>query len=208
MEILGLFPVGVGRVNIGAPTDDEAAALAELGSDQVANEGNTTSKARLILNDPRLGALRAKIQAELDRYVDAAICPANRPQIFITQSWQNHSKKGQWHHRHAHPNSWISAVYYLAADAESDKIYFHRNQGYDRLIFAPVTLNPFNSDLWWLPVTAGDLVIFPSSLIHHVAPVETDTTRISLSLNTWFEGTAGAEESLTQLTCRVAPPFV
>lgn len=207
MEILGLFPVGVGRVNISAPNEREAAALAELGAVQLPNVGNTTSKARLILHDPRLSDLRARIQAELNRYIDGVICPANRPEIVITQSWLNHSKKGQWHHQHAHPGSWLSACYYVAADAESDKIYFHRGIGYDRIPFPPTEFNPFNSDSWWLPVSTGDLVIFPSHLTHNVAPVETDTTRVSLSLNTWFNGTAGSENDLTALTCKVGAPF-
>jgi len=208
MDILGLFPVGVGRVNIGPLTEPELAAMQELGAVQVPNEGNTTSKARLILHDDRLAAVRERIKIELDRYIDTIVCPEYRPEVVITQSWLNYSTKGQWHHRHEHPGSWLSACYYVAADAESDKIFFHREKRYERIPFPPTEFNPFNSESWWIPVGTGDLVIFPSSLTHHVAPVETDTTRISLSLNTWFNGQAGAERDLTQLSCRVGAPFI
>jgi len=208
MDILGLFPVGVGRTNIGPLTEPELAAMQELGAVQVPNEGNTTSKARLILHDDRLAAVRERIKIELDKYIDSVVCPEYRPEIVITQSWLNYSQKGQWHHRHEHPGSWLSACYYVAADAESDKIFFHREKRYERILFPPAEFNPFNSESWWIPVGTGDLVIFPSSLTHHVAPVETDTTRISLSLNTWFNGTAGAERDLTQLSCRVGAPFI
>jgi hypothetical protein len=120
MDILGLFPVGVGRTNIGPLTEPELAAMQELGAVQVPNEGNTTSKARLILHDARLMALRERIKIELDKYIDSIVCPEYRPEIAITQSWLNYSTKGQWHHRHEHPGSWLSACYYVAADAESD----------------------------------------------------------------------------------------
>ena len=42
----------------------------------------------------------------------------------ITQSWINFTKKGEYHHPHAHPNSLISGVFYVEADkdkAESNK---------------------------------------------------------------------------------------
>jgi uncharacterized protein (TIGR02466 family) len=207
MDILGLFPVGVGRVNIGPLVQAEREAIDELGSDQVPNEGNTTSKARLVLHDGRLASVRERIKIELDKYIDSIVCPEYRPEIVITQSWLNYSTKGQWHHRHEHPGSWLSAVYYVAADSESDKIYFHREKRYERIPFPPAEFNPYNSESWWIPVGTGDLVIFPSSLTHHVAPVETETTRISLSLNTWFNGQAGREQDLTQLSCQVGPPF-
>jgi uncharacterized protein (TIGR02466 family) len=208
MELLGLFPTGVGRVNIGPLTEVELQVMQELGEAQVPNEGNTTSKARMILHDQRLTAVRERIKAELDTYIDNTICPANRPEIVITQSWLNYSTKGQWHHKHEHPGSWLSAVYYVAADPEHDKIYFHRQKAYERIPFFTENFNPFNSESWWIPVGTGDLVIFPSNLTHNVAPVQTDTTRISLSLNTWFNGTAGSADSLTELSCQVGPPFV
>jgi uncharacterized protein (TIGR02466 family) len=206
MDLLGLFPTGVGRVRLAAPTDAERAELDALGDVQTPNAGNTTSKNRLILQSPALAGLRAAIQAELEAYVKAVVCPASEPQIVITQSWLNYSKPGQWHHKHAHPGSWLSACYYVQADETQDKIYFHRD-GYERIPFPPTEFNPFNSESWWLPVHTGDLVIFPSWLTHNVEPVQGERTRISLSLNTWFNGTAGSSDTLTELSCKVAAPF-
>jgi uncharacterized protein (TIGR02466 family) len=206
MDILGLFPTGVGRVRLAAPTDAERAELDALGDVQTQNVGNTTSKNRLILQSPALAGLRAAIQAELEAYVKAVVCPASEPAIVITQSWLNYSKPGQWHHKHAHPGSWLSACYYVQADETQDKIYFYRD-GYERIPFPPTEFNPFNSESWWLPVHTGDLVIFPSWLTHNVEPVQGERTRISLSLNTWFNGTAGSSDTLTELSCKVAAPF-
>lgn len=206
MDFVSLFPTAVGRKKLRDLTQAERDAFASLGTERVPNEGNTTSKARMILHDHRLIDLRALILAELQSYADTIVAAASKPEVVITQAWLNFSEPGQWHHKHAHPGSWLSACYYVAAMPGQDRIYFHRD-GYDRLQFPPSEHNQFNASSWWLPVETGDLVIFPSSLTHHVAPVEAQATRVSLSLNTWFNGTAGSAETLTQLSCRVGPPF-
>jgi hypothetical protein len=41
---------------------------------------------------------------------------------FVTQSWLNWTKPGQWHHKHSHPNSLYSGVLYL--DVEMTGIGF------------------------------------------------------------------------------------
>jgi uncharacterized protein (TIGR02466 family) len=206
MDFVSLFPTAVGRKKLRDLTQAERDSFTSLGAEQVPNEGNTTSKARMVLHDYRLADLRSLILAELQAYADTIVAAASRPEVVITQSWLNCSKPGQWHHKHAHPGSWLSACYYVAAVPDSDRIYFHRD-GYDRLQFDPHEQNQFNATSWWLPVASGDLVIFPSSLTHHVAPVQADTTRVSLAINTWFNGTAGSSDTLTELSCKVAAPF-
>jgi hypothetical protein len=42
-------------------------------------------------------------------------------------------------------------------------------------------------------------VLFPSSLLHGVNPVEEDETRISLAFNTFFTGTLGTPKDLNEL---------
>jgi ectoine hydroxylase-related dioxygenase (phytanoyl-CoA dioxygenase family) len=59
--------------------------------------------------------------------------------------------------------------------------------------------NPYNSDSWWLGVETGQLLLFPSSLLHAVEEVTTETTRISISFNTFFKGHIGEESNLTLL---------
>lgn len=194
MQFIDLFPVTVRMHNLGEPSETERAAIEDIGRARVPNDGNETSAARRVLNDPRLCGMKASILQQLKTYVDEIIRPATNPEIVITQSWLNFSQKGQWHHKHAHPGSWLSAVYYVCANKDLDKIYFHKNN-YDRIYFPPENFNPYNSESWWLPVASGDLVIFPSYLMHHVAPVETDSIRVSLSLNTWFDGTTAHESN-------------
>ena len=206
MEILSLFPTPVGRFNLGALSEEEDAFMKTIGETQVKNEGNTTSLERVILHKPEMAELRQKIEATLAEYVKTTIAPTGDVKFLPTQAWLNYTTKGQWHHKHAHPGSIISGVYYVAASGDTDKIMFFRN-GYKRVPFVQSEFNPWNSDSWWIPVSTGDLILFPSELEHMVPPVETDDTRISLSFNTWFEGNAGSVESLTHLSLSLSGPY-
>lgn len=199
---LPLFPTAVAKSQLRVLNLNERAVLEELGSIKDSNMGNQSSSNHQILKDPRLADLTRLILEQLQIYVDYVICPRNRPEIAITQSWLNFSEKGEWHHAHAHGSSWLSACFYIAANPEYDQISFEKNR-YDRLEFELREYTRYNATNHWLPVASGDLVIFPSELKHGVSPVQTDTTRVSLALNTWFNGLAGDENSLTALGCRV-----
>jgi uncharacterized protein (TIGR02466 family) len=113
----------------------------------------------------------------------------------------NYSKPGEWHHKHAHPNSFVSGVLYMKAVKDSDKIYFYGDE-YKTIDLPTENYNIYNSKSWWLPVETGDLMLFPSSLTHSVEKVQADQTRVSLAFNTFPVGYVGQEESLTALHLR------
>ena len=162
------------------------------------NEGNTTSKFRRILHDKKCENLRQFIEESVENYFDQVYKPKMDVEPYITQSWCNYSKKGQWHHKHAHPNSFVSGVFYVQADV-TDKIMFYHPNRYRPINIAARDFNCYNSESWWYGVQTGLLVLFPSSLEHHVPPVESEQTRISLSFNTFLKGMVGDNDSLTGL---------
>jgi uncharacterized protein (TIGR02466 family) len=118
--------------------------------------------------------------------------------LYITQSWANYTEQGQFHHKHAHPNSFISGVFYVQSDNAKDRIYFYKD-GYSQLKVPPKEWNLYNSDSWWFEAITGRLVLFPSSLTHMVVAVESEKTRVSLSFNTFLKGYVGSEDELTGL---------
>lgn len=196
MQIVNLFPTAVGMFDLGRDfTKDELDYL--LNQEQAPNMGNTTSKYRFILRDERMADLRAFVQKSIDTYFENVIAPSKEVSLYVTQSWMNYSSKGQWHHAHEHPNSFLSGVFYIQSDAQ-DKIFFDKNH-YEQIQFPTEKWNTYNSKTWWLEATQGRLIIFPSSLRHNVPAVETDHTRVSLSFNTFAKGLIGAEENLTAL---------
>ena len=196
MQIVSLFPTALGMFNLGRDlTEEEKAVL--LNQETGPNMGNRTSIERFVLRNPALVDLKNFIQKSVDEYFNSVIAPSKDASLYITQSWLNYTDKNQWHHSHEHPNSILSGVFYVQS-TDKDKIYFENNK-YTQIEFPTEKYNSFNSKTWWIEATQGRLVIFPSSLRHNVSQVETDTTRVSLSFNTFARGTIGAQENLTLL---------
>ena len=189
-----LFPIPIGFFKYEGEVDTDFLA----NQPQRPNTGNTSSEDRYLLKQKKLLNLRQFIEKSLHEYFMATYCPKNDTRLKITQSWLNWTKPGQFHHKHAHPNSLISGCYYLNAHKDTDRIYFYRD-GYQQIKFPPAEWNPYNSESWWYPVGTGDLVLFPSSLTHMVQPVEGEDTRISLAFNTFPIGVIGDENELTAL---------
>jgi uncharacterized protein (TIGR02466 family) len=196
MDIISLFPTAVGIFNLGRDlTEEEKSYL--INQEHAPNMGNTTSKERFILRHDSMKDLKSFIDTSVNEYFSQIVAPMKDVSLYVTQSWVNYSKQGQWHHSHEHPNSILSGVFYVQSDA-TDKIYFEKNH-YEQISFPTEKFNLYNSKTWWLEATQGRLVIFPSSLRHSVNAVETDHTRISLSFNTFARGMIGSAENLTAL---------
>jgi len=162
------------------------------------NMGNTTSTDNFILRNRKMTKLRDFIETSISDYFTHIHRPKHQVSLRVTQSWCNYTRKGEYHHKHAHPNSFISGVFYPQADKETDRIFFYRD-GFQQIKLPPSEWNTYNSESWWFPVGAGDLVLFPSSLPHMVEGVQGEHTRISLSFNTFPVGLVGEEMDLTGL---------
>jgi uncharacterized protein (TIGR02466 family) len=163
------------------------------------NTGNKTSVNHTVLKSRPMTKLRDFIETKLAEYFTQVYNPKHNVSLRITQSWINYTEQGEFHHKHAHPNSFVSGVFYPQADRTSDKIYFYKD-GFQQIKLPPQDWNIWNSESWWFDVGTGDLVLFPSSLTHMVQPVQNEQTRISLSFNTFPVGCIGEAVDLTGLS--------
>jgi uncharacterized protein (TIGR02466 family) len=197
MNMFNLFPTPVAFSKFERELTEEELAFFK-NQEQKPNQGNTTSADRKILEHALMADVRASIQKAIDTYFQEVYRPKFDVKLRITQSWMNYSEPSQFHHKHAHPNSFLSGCFYPQADKNLDKLYFF-NEPYHRIKIHSEDFNVYNSDSWWLPVGTGDIVIFPSSLTHMVEKVEAKETRISLSFNTFPVGYVGNDDSLTGL---------
>ena len=161
------------------------------------NVGNVTSNNNYILNEPEMVDLKKIITSFINDYVKRVYKPKFSAKAFVTQSWLNYTKKGEFHHKHEHPNSFISGVLYIYTDSSKDKITFYRS-GYKQLQLATDTFDIYNSDSWRFNVKTGGVVMFPSSLTHNVENVTANETRISLAFNSFIKGTLGDNRTLTE----------
>ena len=195
MNLYSIFPTAVARFELGR--EHTAKEIAFVNRQKTYNnEGNTTSNDRYVLRKDAMTGMREFVEASVNDYLQSVYAPKNEVNLRITQSWLNYCKPGQWHHKHAHPNSFISGVLYMKASRERDKIHFYRD-GYQQIKLPTNNWNLHNSESWWFEVGAGDLILFPSHLTHMVTTVQEE--RVSLSFNTFPVGYVGEEESMTAL---------
>jgi uncharacterized protein (TIGR02466 family) len=105
----------------------------------------------------------------------------------IKEMWVNVLDTGGLQSMHNHANSFISGVVYLTPTHPGSQTVFMKSSGSTEFVFrnehAGITPTPFNADRWVSPAPApGDLVLFPSYLLHAVPPNEGER-RITLSFN-------------------------
>lgn len=195
--IENLFPTAVGFYDLDKPlSEKELQFIKDLETRN--NEGNTTSIDNYLLKSKEMKRIAEFINKCVQDYFQTVYAPKHKVKPYVTQSWANYTNKGQFHHKHSHPNSFISGVFYVSADPEKDRIFFYKD-GYQQIKVTTEDWNVWNSESWWLPVETGKVVLFPSSLTHMVETVQAEDTRISIAFNTFLEGVTGDSQKLTEL---------
>ena len=197
-NIISLFPTAI----LGATLDreftkDELKFFETIKNNTITNTGNAHSTDTYILNNTELDSLKSFFESQVRAYQDTIVKPKADTSIYITQSWLNYSNPGDYHHKHKHPNSYISGVFYIDTTSD-DRIFFDRDQ-FTQLEIGAVEYNPWNSHKWWLPATKYQLYLFPSCLTHYVEKNLGIQTRISLSFNTFVSGILGDQIGLTEI---------
>lgn len=197
MNLELLFPTPVAFFDLGRDlAKKESDFLAK--QDRRPNEGNQSSVDNYVLDKPALAKLKDGIQKCVEEYVKDVWKVDKTLGVRITQSWLNWTKAGQYHHKHAHPNSFMSGVFYINAVEDRDRITFHQSE-YKQIKPKYDEWNRWNSESWWLPVKTGQIVLFPSSLTHMVESIGGEEERVSLAFNTFLTGKVGDEKILTEL---------
>lgn len=157
---------------------------------------------------------------ELCEWFDECILKVKREvgfmcdQLKITQCWANRTDTSQAHHPHTHPNSVVSAIYYLNESSptvfEIPSIWrtFYNSESLDSLFQPGQSLNLFLPDyydsvLHRVEAVPGTLLLFPSTLRHGVEDNPSDDSRYTLSFNTFPCGDIGNFRALTGLRIEV-----
>ena len=203
MPIHQLFPEPVYFSNLERPlTKQELKTIDTYKAKTYKNEGNITSNDNYVLENKALKNLKKDLNKTVIDYFDKIVCPSNPIIPYITQSWISYTETNQFHHRHFHPNSYVSGVFYIAAQKEVDSITFYKPHTDETIKLDVTKYNIFNSSSWGLPVETGNIFLFRSSLRHGVDTKKGTNTRISLSFNTFIKGALGDKKELTELTLK------
>jgi len=197
-DIYSIFPTPIGKYDFYRKyTQEELEYIKSL--DKSKNLGNTKSVDGYVLNHDPLSEISSFCETCVNDFFHKIYKPTDNTNIKITQSWLNYTENGEFHHRHMHPNSFISGVMYIQTDDNLDRIYFYEGSKPIIKIYS-TEYNVHNSDSWYFKSVTGQLLLFRSSLEHMVENrPNVDSTRISLSFNTFFTGSIGVNNSLDEL---------
>ncbi len=105
----------------------------------------------------------------------------------ITSCWANALPPGASHQTHAHPNNYLSGIYYVRTFEGANTVNFHDPRIQAGVVRPPVTqLTSENADQVVVQVEDGTLLLFPAWLEHSVDANQSDEERISVSFNIMF----------------------
>ena len=192
--ILNLFPMSVMICEEKYKmTNDEKKFINNL--EKEGNYNNKKSVSSYVLENKQLKLFKNYLQKKINHYMYNHLKYNENIEFYITQSWINYNDKDTWHHKHAHPNSILSGVYYVQGNAP---IEFYRASSQFTFDFPCKEFVIENAGTWWVDIQPQDLILFSSTLQHSVRKNEKDETRISLAFNTFVKGKIGEENNLTE----------
>ena len=98
----------------------------------------------------------------------------------IGNMWLNINDHFAWNTPHLHPGCWYSGVYYIHADGDEGNINFIDK---DVKVIHDSPQHPRTRQTVDFPSVTGELILFPSGLLHMVEPNLTQKDRYSVSFN-------------------------
>lgn len=188
-DVFELFPTPVMRVPaLLAPEVARALAQRLAQSAKVANDWSKQLSHTRILGpggDAGLDAVVEEIGPHLQVFGQLLFGETLR--WIVKEIWVNVLNSGGHQSLHNHANCFASGVLYLTPSDRSACTTFTRSMGGGEFIFrnthSEATTGPFNAEKWVVPLPEpGDLILFPSHLLHEV-PVNQGSERITLAFN-------------------------
>jgi len=159
-------------------------------------EGVNISNNSFILEDPDLVRIKDFLNDAFAWFKDNVLEINN--DFRLTQSWATINKMFSYHHKHNHPNSMFSIVYYAEVESGDLMLDFPYGRIQERFNFSydVKNWNEFNSHSWRFKLNTGDILIFPSWLDHYSTPNQADSDRIIIGANYFITGTVGNTENV------------
>lgn len=188
-EIIGLFPTPFLR----APAALDATLTQRLAThfaDLAVRDNNSSANlSHTEMLQPGDSPLFVEAAALIDPKLEdfGVLLFGERMGWSIKEMWVNVLDTGGRQAMHNHANSFISGVVYLTSTHPDSQTVFMKSPGGTDFAFrndhAGTTPGPYNADKWISPAPSpGDLVLFPSYLMHAVPP-NAGERRITMSFN-------------------------
>jgi uncharacterized protein (TIGR02466 family) len=188
-EVFGLFPIPFMRARATLEKDLVARLVDHFSTLATRDNNSSVNLSHTEMLRPKDSPLFAKA-AELiaPKLVDYGVhLLGERIRWLMKEMWVNVMDTGGRQAMHNHANSFISGVVYLTPTHPGSQTVFMKSPGGTDFMFkndhAGTTPDEFSADKWISPAPeAGDMVLFPSYLMHAVPPNQGER-RITLSFN-------------------------
>lgn len=188
-DIIGLFPTPFLRAPAAVPPL-LVEALVELFAAKASTRNDSSSQlshTEMLRpgDSPLLVELAGLLTPKLVEF--GAVMFGEKMGWSMKEMWVNVLETGGRQAMHNHANSFMSGVVYLTRTHASARTVFMKSPGGTDFIFRNdhpgAAQGPYNADKWVSPEPApGDLVLFPSYLMHAVPP-NAGEQRITLAFN-------------------------
>jgi Putative 2OG-Fe(II) oxygenase len=188
-EVIGLFPTPFMRAT-GTLRPDLVAGLVEHFSSAAVQANNSSANLSHTTmlrpgDSPLLVVAAALVTPLLTEF--GALMFGEKMGWSIKEMWVNVSDTGARQAMHNHANSFISGIVYLTHTHPDARTVFMKSPGGTDFSFkndhSAVVTGPYNADKWIsVAPEPGDIVLFPSYLMHAVPP-NPGGRRITMSFN-------------------------
>jgi uncharacterized protein (TIGR02466 family) len=162
------------------------------------------SESVYILNEPELKNLSEDIQNNINFFAHKILGVNKSIEFFVTNSWIMKHERGHWAQEHYHTNSLITGIYYFDVKKDSGDITFTKNKilttifpSLFEFVYDEETI--FNKTNIKVTPVNGDLLLFPSHMLHSVDDNRNMKERYCLAFNVFIRGTLGSDVHFSRL---------
>tara|TARA_R110002153_G_scaffold75608_1_gene195339 strand:+ start:516 stop:1130 length:615 start_codon:yes stop_codon:yes gene_type:complete len=195
MKLHSLFPITVFEDNIGSDTKEKS-FIKKQKLERFSEDNGFISTEKNILEYEELASLKNKILKSINTYLKDVCLTKDSVNYYIEKSWITKHIKNDFSPEHYHTNSLISGCYYPETINENDNLIFKKHLNYNNLFGENLHLgfkeyNDINANLWYVKLTKGSLILFPSHLLHFTNKNLSNKERYCLAFNVYFKGVIG-----------------
>jgi uncharacterized protein (TIGR02466 family) len=201
LAITDLFPTALASVRLGRAFTDDELAFIDSEATNTLKFDSLMGKNLNILDDPRLSDIKKFIEEAANQYLKEVMSSNTDASLYVTQSWLNIVSAGNNQGMHIHPNSFLTGVIYIKVPLGIEGLVFHKHLNYIGLRVDPEVRNKYNEEDRVELVQEGQVLIFPSNLMHGtLTHASVDTPRVAIAFNTFIRGTVGSMYGYNELT--------
>ena len=133
-------------------------------------------------------SIQFKFALELQKYIFDTFekfgWETKKNNIRITQMWAIINKKNDFNVIHTHPNSYLSAAYYVKAPKDCGQFTIENPHSISRHSYPALERKTeFNLKVERIEIEEGDLLLFPAYIPHGVQENKSNEDRIVISFN-------------------------